>query len=115
MLVNLSNVDVQSWTKNPQNVYIGRKKSFLQASKWKNIYPIRNHQSRQKVVKLYEKYIRSNSVLLRDIHQLKGKNLGCWCFPKLCHGNILLKILEKNALGDKPPKMETEIVSQTTP
>ncbi len=24
---------------------------------------------------------------------MKGKNLGCWCAPEPCHGNILLELL----------------------
>jgi hypothetical protein len=24
-----------------------------------------------------------------------GKNLGCWCKPEKCHGDILIKIIEE--------------------
>ena len=47
------------------------------------------------MVNKFEQYIRNNRELLEDIHQLKGKTLGCWCHPKLCHGNVILKILQE--------------------
>ena len=89
MLVNLRTVNAKRWSENPDNVYIGR------PSKWGNPYKISSTRSREKVVKLYERYIRSNRVLLKDIYQLKGKKLGCWCYPQLCHGKILLKLLRE--------------------
>ncbi len=27
--------------------------------------------------------------ILARVHELKGRRLGCWCAPELCHGNIL--------------------------
>lgn len=30
--------------------------------------------------------------LLKDLHELKGKTLGCWCAPQACHGDILMKL-----------------------
>ena len=93
MLVNLSKVDVREWCKSPRNVYIGRRTELLEGSKWANPFRISSSNSREKVVKLYELYIRNNRVLLGDIHELKGKNLGCWCRPRLCHGNVLEKLI----------------------
>jgi len=26
---------------------------------------------------------------------MKGKNLGCWCFPEPCHGNVLLELIDE--------------------
>ncbi len=38
--------------------------------------------------------------LLKDLHELKGKILGCWCLPtQTCHGDILVELV--NSL-DKP-------------
>jgi hypothetical protein len=30
--------------------------------------------------------------LLHDLHELKGKILGCWCSPKSCHGDVLSEL-----------------------
>ena len=30
------------------------------------------------------------SGLIHDIHELKGKTLGCWCASSDCHANILV-------------------------
>ena len=71
MLVNLHTVNVKSWVEKPVNVYIGR------MSKWGNPFKISGVHSSEKVVELYKQYIKTNCVLLRDIHQLRGKNPGC--------------------------------------
>ena len=33
----------------------------------------------------------------RRIHELKGKVLGCFCHPKLCHGHIIAEYLNWEA------------------
>ena len=95
-VVNLHRIDVEvsEWTKNPNNIYIGRQKHLLPESKWHNPYPIRNN-NRAEAVNRFERYIRDNKGLLKDIHCLKGKTLGCWCHPEACHGNILQKLLQE--------------------
>jgi len=25
---------------------------------------------------------------------MKGKNIGCWCFPEPCHGDVLLELID---------------------
>jgi hypothetical protein len=32
---------------------------------------------------------------MNQLIKLKGKNLGCWCKPDKCHGDILLEIINK--------------------
>jgi len=33
--------------------------------------------------------------LIKDIEELKGKNLICYCSPKACHGDYLIKKIGK--------------------
>lgn len=33
-----------------------------------------------------------------DIEALRGKNLGCWCKPEDCHGDVLIELLESDDL-----------------
>jgi len=74
------------------DVYVGR------GSKWGNPYSHKGGTlaeeavgSRAEAIKKYEEYLLSNKDLMRDLPELKGKVLGCWCKPKSCHGDILIK------------------------
>jgi hypothetical protein len=68
--------------------YIGR------PSKWGNPFVIGRDGSRVEVIEKYLDYIVNNEKLLKDLHELKGKNLGCYCAPQLCHGNVLIDLVE---------------------
>lgn len=30
------------------------------------------------------------------LEEVRGKNLGCWCAPRACHGDVVLEWLEAN-------------------
>jgi hypothetical protein len=89
------------------NVYIGRGRVIfingvrypLQDSIWANPYKITEKQTRNDVLNLYREYIdkklKSNPFLITELMKLEGKNLGCWCSPEPCHGDILLELIEK--------------------
>ncbi len=74
--------------KAPYDVYIGR------GSKWGNPYKIGKDGNREEVIAKYETYIMNKPELLADIHELKGKVLGCYCKPAACHGDILAQLAE---------------------
>lgn len=68
-------------------VYIGR------PSKWGNPFVIGKDGEREEVILKYENYILNNPLLLEECkRELRGKNLVCFCAPKPCHGDVLLKI-----------------------
>ena len=71
------------------DVYIGR------PSKWGNPFPVKVH-GREKAIELYRQWILSGDGkhLLGDIHEIKGKVLGCFCKPAACHGDVLVDIAE---------------------
>ncbi len=77
------------------DIYIGRAvphTEFTKDSLWAN--PFRGDFA----VESYEKYIRERIKTLPNIYcieSLQGKILGCWCKPKPCHGDILIKILKE--------------------
>lgn len=74
----------------PYDVYIGR------PSKWGNPYPKEEGvRTRAEAINAYREYILANKELLADLHELEGKVLGCWCYPKSCHGDVLLELLEE--------------------
>lgn len=31
---------------------------------------------------------------MKDLHELKGKVLGCWCAPNSCHGDVLTELAD---------------------
>lgn len=38
-------------------------------------------------------------LMFQDLHELRGKTLGCWCHPEPCHGDVLCRLvreLDKN-------------------
>lgn len=37
----------------------------------------------------------SNTSLYNDLEELMNKELGCWCTPEPCHGNVLVMLLEE--------------------
>jgi hypothetical protein len=65
------------------DVYIGR------PGKWGNPFSIGPDGTREEVLEKYGLWILEQTALLDDLHELKGKTLGCWCKPQDCHGDIL--------------------------
>ena len=69
------------------DVYIGR------PSKWGNPFTIGQDGTREEVINKFREYIWNNKELFEACKkELKGKKLGCWCFPHACHGDILSEI-----------------------
>jgi hypothetical protein len=75
-------------TKEDYDVYIGR------GSKWGNPFPIGTCGSRAQVIQLYKEYILASEGLMYDLHELKGKRLGCYCKPLACHGDVLKELVD---------------------
>jgi hypothetical protein len=88
--------DFKEWSKRKNSVYIGRDMQFYvegtKGSKWANPFSSRKY-GLNKCLKLYKAYLLNNSELLKQLHELKGKELGCWCKPNKCHGDILLELI----------------------
>lgn len=95
---NLNNIgyeNLEDWLKDKNNIYIGRFNCFVKGtynSKWKNPFRVKKYGIRV-CLSMYEDYIRNNKQLMDELKELKGKNLGCWCSPGRCHGDILLKLI----------------------
>ena len=80
------------------DVYIGR------PSKWGNPFSYKSNSIAKYKVKnsnealsKYRQWITEGEGkhLLKDLHELKDKTLGCWCNPKPCHGNILIELINQ--------------------
>lgn len=75
--------------KQSYDVYIGR------PSKWGNPFEIGKDGTRKEVIEKYRQYLLNSPELMADLHELKGKVLGCWCSPKACHGEVLAELANK--------------------
>lgn len=74
-------------------VYIGR------PSKWGNPFTLGVDGTRSEVIAKFENYLKRKPTLVNQAKlELKGKDLACFCSPKKCHGDILLKIANGDEL-----------------
>lgn len=78
--------------KSPYDIYIGR------PSRWGNPYKIGPDGDRDTVIEKYKQHVRSSRILMRHLPELVGKTLGCWCYPKRCHGEALIEIMKEEGL-----------------
>jgi len=104
----------------PENtVYVGR------PTKWGNPFKVGEPQYNpvegqfglitpttiEQCVKLYRAYAKwcmknPDSRMIKEIHELRGKNLACWCKPgEPCHADVLLEIANAN------PQTETRTIN----
>lgn len=94
--------NLEEWMANPNNVYIGRRGIVFidkcrfpkEDSIWANPFKLGKDGTRDEIIEKYRKYILDkikNDKL--DISVLKGKNLGCWCKPEGCHGDVLIHLI----------------------
>lgn len=76
--------------KKPYHIYVGR------GSEWGNPYshlPSTKAEfkvvDRKEAIEKYIKWIVTQKELLMKLRYLRGRMLGCYCAPSLCHGHIL--------------------------
>lgn len=90
------------------DVYIGR------GSKWGNPFTHKEgtkakHKlnSVDSAIEAYREYLTEGEGkwLLKHLHELEGKTLGCYCKPKPCHGDILVELVNQNLLKDMLPSI----------
>ena|SRR3990172_8669606 len=94
---------VVHFKKEPFDIYIGRGSG----SKWGNPFSHKEGtkatyvvSSREEAIQKYEEWLLTQPELLKALPELKGKVLGCWCSPKACHGDVLLR-LANNCGGEE--------------
>ena len=123
--------NLKEWCEDPNNVYIGRRGIVFidkvryptKDSIYANPYKVSKNLTREDVIRMYRDYIvKKISSGEIDIEALRGKNLGCWCKPEACHGDVLIELLESDdlvrdlsienkAVDSGDGKDETDIVS----
>ena len=97
---------LKDWMDDDENMYIGRggivfinNERFPKIpSKWANPFKVSKKYTRESSLIEYENYIRKkieSDPLTYNLQELKNKNLGCWCHPKPCHGDVLIKLIDE--------------------
>lgn len=74
-------------------VYIGR------GSKWGNPFIIGRDGDRATVIAKFERWLADQHHLLRALDELRGRDLVCFCAPRACHGDVLIRLA--NATRDE--------------
>ena len=60
----------------------------LPHSIWANPFKGKDVGGAEESWRLYEDYVRNKPELMERLEELEGNRLGCWCKPKMCHGDI---------------------------
>ena len=71
-----------------QFVFIGR------PSKWGNPFKLQDGVSREDCLVLYKGWVTKQPDLMAALGELRGKVLGCWCKPEMCHGEVLARLAD---------------------
>lgn len=74
------------------DVYIGRPGHFG------NPYVIGQDGDRDEVIRKFKDYFHGRMRIEPDfrkkVEALRGKILGCYCVPELCHGNVIAEYID---------------------
>lgn len=89
-LINIKYVEKDFYYIGRDNVQYG-----LCESDFHNPYILINETERKEVYEKYKNHIRTSPELIKKLPVLIGKTLGCYCLPKICHGEALVELLEE--------------------
>ena len=87
----------EEWAARPASLYVGRRNQYVKGtfqSKWHNRFSVKKF-GRAGCIAEYEKFIRGNPELMQALPELAGKELGCWCKPEGCHGDVLVALFKE--------------------
>lgn len=83
-------------------VYIGHRTRWARPpwpeSDWANPFNTElNHgAARDDVIRRFEQnHLRARTDLLARLGELRGRALGCWCWPEHCHGDVLAALVNR--------------------
>jgi hypothetical protein len=96
--------NLKEWMDDPNNIYIGRggvvfidnKRFPSNGSPFSNPFKDGPLEERIEKYRIYmSKKLKEDDTLVKALLQLKGKNLGCWCKPEKCHGDVLIELINE--------------------
>jgi hypothetical protein len=96
--------NLKEWIDDENNEYIGRGGIVFidgvrfpeNPSIWAN--PFKSEISREESLRKFKEYIIKKiekENLYKDLLELDGKKLGCWCKPESCHGDVLVELINE--------------------
>ena len=77
----------------PDAIYVGRGRDSI----WGNPFIMGLHGTREDVVFKYKNYVKNSPHLMARLRELKGHDLVCWCAPRLCHADVLLRLANEES------------------
>lgn len=85
------------------DIYIGR------PGCWGNPFVMKDQTKaeRKRVIAAYDKWLDTRPELLSKLPELVGKTLGCFCTPKECHGDILVRRCNELVLASRTTSINT--------
>ena len=91
--------DLKEWIQDEQNIYVGRRNHYVgvSGSKWANPFTVGERYTIKESLELYREHVITSG-LIRDIGELLGKNLGCWCVSDTCiscHAVVLVQLMNE--------------------
>jgi len=88
-VIHIKDKELGGSTFSDNEVYIGR------PSKWGNPFIIGKDGNREEVINKYRHWIFDQKKLMTSLHSLRGKDLVCYCKPQACHGDVLVKLVDR--------------------
>lgn len=88
--------------KDPYDIYIGRPSKFGNPYSHKDGTKAKfKSKSRKESIELFREWITNGDgkYLLNDLHEIRGKVIGCWCKPKPCHGDVLAELADQSIIS----------------
>ena len=90
-------VNIDDWMDDSTHLYIGRacyKVKNMKSINYAYGNPFKCRElGRIKYLSLYLDYIKANIDIIYEINRKQPAKFGCWCKPKLCHGHILVHLV----------------------
>jgi hypothetical protein len=83
-------------------VYVGRAnpRRGLAESAFANPYRVDVDGTRAEVIEKYRSWLLGRQELLLRLSELRGRRLACWCSPEPCHADVLVELVDADAVLD---------------
>lgn len=84
--------------KEDYDLYIGRSRWGQPYNKWCNPFKLKKGEDPGATIEKYRRHlwsqIKKGEITISELKSLNGKKLGCFCKPKPCHGDIIVKAVQ---------------------
>ena len=96
---SLSQTNMQTTVYNLRNGFRPNSIKIDRTTIWGNPFKVgKNCSTREEAIEKYREWIQTQPRLLSMLHYLKGYELGCWCKPLACHGDVIAELADGTTL-----------------